>query len=501
MSKDSILIVEDEILVAKNLQNILVSQGYYVPFICDNGNDAIEKARELGPSLVLMDIMIKGKNDGIDTADYLYSRMNIPVVFLTAYGDENTLDRAKSAEPYGYLLKPISDGILYTTIEIAIQKHRLENKVRENEELLSIILKSMDTAIFVINKDMTVNFTNQAAVNLLSKKQNSVVGKHIKDLLNFMEMEKPLNIESLIKNARNKNEKFEFFTRIYLQMGDGSKIPVEGSIMPLWRDPASCILLILRDISSLKKIEAEMLRFEKLESLSILAGGIAHDFNNMLTVIIGKLAFCRQKDISRDELDAYLEESENACLKAKELTHQLMTFSKSGFLNIKSHNIKKMLLSVAFFIMHGSEINVEFKLPENLPNAAIDETQIEQVMQNIIINAREAMPKDGTLTISAEKINFNDELAESAIYGISSLKKGNYIKIIITDNGPGISESDLIRIFDPYFTTKPNGTGLGLSTSYNIIKNHGGIITVESEPGKGTSFTIYIPVSDGDIGN
>jgi hypothetical protein len=498
MPNDSIMIVEDEILVAKNLQNILISDGYDVPCICDNGQEAIEKARDLNPTLVLMDIMIKGKHDGIDTADYLFSRLNIPVVFLTAYGDKNTLERAKSAEPYGYLIKPISDGILKTTIQMAIQKHKLETKVRENEELLSIIFNCIDMAVLVINNDLTVKYSNPAAEVLLSNKQSSIRGKYINDLVTLLASEKPVDINELIKNAKNKNEKYDLLSEYYLTKKDHNKIAVDGSIIPLHNEAGKSggILLILRDISLNKKIESDILRFEKLESLSILAGGIAHDFNNMLTVLIGNLAFCRQKDLTPDELDKYLEESENACLRAKELTHQLMAFSKTGTLNIKTSSIKKILKSESSFIMHGSQINVEYKLPESLYMVDVDETQIEQVIQNILINAREAMFDGGTLTISAENISLKGESSLNSMFKMTPLKKGNYVKVTISDNGPGISKNNLKRIFDPYFTTKPNGTGLGLATAYNILKNHRGMITVESELGNGTSFTLYIPASE-----
>ncbi len=491
MQNESILIVEDEVLVAKNLQNILISHGFDVPFICDNGKDAIEKARELKPSIILMDIMLKGKMDGIDAAEYIYNRLNIPVVFLTAYGDENTLERAKSAEPYGYLLKPISDSILKTTIEMAIQKHRLEKKVRENEEWLSFILKNIDYAVLVIRSDLIVSFANPAAESLLSKEQEEIINKNIKDIFSLMESDKNVNIEDMIKKIRDKKEKFEFFSRYFLIYNDSNKIPIDGSAMPLWSDSGSFggIILMMRDINLQKKIENEMLRFEKLESLSMLAGGIAHDFNNMLTVIMGNLAQCRQKDINADELDNYLDESSNAILRAKELTHQLMSFSKVGTLSIKTHDIRKIIKSIASFIMHGSSINVNYKFPDNLDFVCIDETQIEQVLQNIIINAREAMSGDNTLSISAENYRYEDI--------DKPLQHGDYVKILIGDNGPGINEKDINRIFDPYFTTKPNGTGLGLSTAYTILKKHGGFITVDSEEGKGTTFTIYLPVSKG----
>ncbi len=489
MKSESIIIVEDEILVAKNIKEILITCGYNVLSICDNGQDAIEKARELKPSLILMDIMLKGKMDGIDAAEYVYDRLNIPVVFLTAFGDDSTLERAKSAEPYGFLLKPITDGVLKTTIDVAIQKHKLERKVRENEEWLSFILKNIDYAVLVISSDLDITFANPAAEVLLTKNHAEIINKNVKDIFRLMESDKDVKIEEMIKIIRNKNEKFDFLSRYYLITGPEVKIPIDGSAIPLWSDSGSFrgIILMMRNITLQKKIETEMLRFEKLESLSLLAGGIAHDFNNMLTVIMGNLAMCRQRDLTPDEIDNYLDESSNAILRAKELTHHLISFSKGGTLSLNTHDIRKIIKSITSFVMHGSGINVVYKFPDKLDFVCVDETQMEQVLQNIIINAREAMTDGNTLNISAENYNYSG--VELPIEG------GDYVKIMISDNGSGINEKDIKRIFDPYFTTKPNGTGLGLTTAYTILKNHGGFITVDSEVEKGTTFTLYLPVS------
>jgi PAS domain S-box-containing protein len=489
MQNDKLIIVEDEILIAKNIENILKDYGFDVVYICDNGKDAIEKARELKPALMLMDIMLKGKMDGVDAAEYVYNRLNIPVVFLTAFGDDITLNRAKIAEPYGFLLKPITDGVLKTTIEVAIQKHKLESKVRENEEWLSFILKNIDYAVLVIQSDLKVSFANPAALTLLNKSQEEIINKNVKDLFMLMENDKNIVFEEILGDIRDKNEKFEFLSRYYLICERENKIPVDGSAMPLWSNTGSFsgIILMMRDINIQKKMETENLRFEKIESLSLIAGGIAHDFNNMLTVIIGNLAQCRQKDLTPDEIDNYLDESSNAILRAKELTRQLMAFSKGGTLSLNTHDIRKIIKSIASFIMHGSGINLVYEFPEKLDNVSIDETQIEQVLQNVILNAREAMSDGSTLTISAENYNFNGA-------GIP-LNPGDYVKILIHDTGPGINDDDIKRIFDPYFTTKPNGTGLGLPTAYTILKNHGGFITVDSIVKKGTTFTIYLPVS------
>ncbi len=497
MPEATILIVEDEILFAKNLQNTLISQGYQAPFICDNGKDAIVKAEEINPTLVLMDIMLKGKMDGIDAAEYLYFRLNIPVIFITAFADEKTLNRSRIAEPYGYLLKPISERELQTTIEMAIQKHRLENKLKEKEEWLSFILGNIEDAVFVTNNKLEINYINQAAESLTGLTQKETIGLPIKDILILQEMDKIINLDKILNNVKNNNKKFEIMSEFSLIDKEHNKIPVNGSISPLWddRNLFMGILIVIRDITSQKKIENEVLKLEKLESLSLLAGGIAHDFNNMLTAVIGNLSLCRLNNIKKDELNSYLEESEKACLRAKELTQQLMTYAKGGTLNLKTHDIRNVIQSIVSFIIHGSNIKPVYEFTDDLKLVNIDLSQIEQVIQNLVINAREAMADGGILTIIAENIIINDEsLIKSPVENIP-LKNGNYVKIIFKDNGNGIADKNIKKIFDPYFTTKPNGTGLGLPTAFSLLKKHNGAISVESEIGKGTTFIIYLPAS------
>lgn len=240
------------------------------------------------------------------------------------------------------------------------------------------------------------------------------------------------------------------------------------------------------------RTEEELLKSRRLESIGILAGGIAHDFNNLLTAILGNISLAKVFVDRGEKVFTRLDEAEKASLRAKDLTQQLLTFSKGGAPIKRTASITELLIDSASFALSGSNVKCEFSLPDDLRPAEIDEGQISQVINNVIINADHAMTEGGLIRVQAQNVSIRpgDPLP---------LKEGDYVKIAITDQGTGISEEHLPKIFDPYFTTKPKGNGLGLTTSYSIVKRHEGLITVESTLGKGTTFYIYLPASERKI--
>jgi signal transduction histidine kinase/ActR/RegA family two-component response regulator len=256
-----------------------------------------------------------------------------------------------------------------------------------------------------------------------------------------------------------------------------------------WIDGRIVRLEIASDITESKKLVEERQQRHKLESVGILAGGIAHDFNNLLTAIMNNI-YLSKRHIDR-ESSAYsrLELAEKAIGRANDLTHQLLTFSKGGTPVKHSTSITEVIRESADFILRGSNVRSEYAMSDNLWPVEVDVGQISQVFQNLIINADQSMPEGGTIKIHAENavVHTDTELP---------LKEGKYVKITIHDQGRGISEEHLPNIFDPYFTTKEMGRGLGLTISFSIIKNHDGHISAESELGRGTTFIIYLPASE-----
>jgi len=250
---------------------------------------------------------------------------------------------------------------------------------------------------------------------------------------------------------------------------------------------------IVRDIIKRKEMQEEIVRAGKLESLGILAGGIAHDFNNLLYVVMGNINLA-ENDMKPDAKDAgFFKMAETALMKAKDLTTQLMTFSKGGAPFKKAGPISDMLRKTADIALSWSDVECEFFIQSDLCQVEFDKGQMRQALRNLIVNAAESMPGGGSLVVIAENIGMGSETSEQCL----PLLQGNYVRIIIRDKGIGISEENLTKIFDPYFSTKDMGTqkgmGLGLTMTWSVITRHGGRITVESEVGIGTTFAIYLP--------
>ena len=275
---------------------------------------------------------------------------------------------------------------------------------------------------------------------------------------------------------------------------DGTKMPVILNVFSEFGEDGNLIRTktIARDITDRKKIEEELLKVEKLESLGVLAGGIAHDFNNLLTAILGSISLAKMYAGSGNKVSERLSEAEKASLQARDLTQKLLTFSKGGFPVKKAASISELIRDSAGFVLSGSNVRCEYSTPGNLWPVDVDEGQISQVINNLIINADQAMQQGGIIQVSCENVVLNKA-------DLLPLKGGNYVKISIKDHGVGIPEKYIEKIFDPFFSTKLNGTGLGLSTVYSIIKRHNGYITVESKKEVGTTFYIYLPASRKDI--
>lgn len=241
------------------------------------------------------------------------------------------------------------------------------------------------------------------------------------------------------------------------------------------------------DITERRQAEREIGKASQLESLGLLAGGIAHDFNNVLTAVVGNL-FLLKAGLNPEDAGKAIAEAEQACLRAKGLTQQLLTFSRGGAPMKRVMPVDNLVRDTATFAVRGSAVALEVELAPNLWFVDIDEGQISQVLNNLLINAKQAMPNGGTIRVRADNLRVD---------GNSGLpvRAGDYVRLVLSDQGVGISAADIGKIFDPFFTTKAQGSGLGLATSYWILKRHQGYITVESQPGQGTTFTVYLPAA------
>jgi two-component system cell cycle sensor histidine kinase/response regulator CckA len=272
-----------------------------------------------------------------------------------------------------------------------------------------------------------------------------------------------------------------------LQTRDGRERLVAGRRTSIQDHESRTVgsVVVFSDVSEQEKVEQELLKVRKLESVGVLAGGIAHDFNNILAAILGNINLALMSTDKDDRRYNLLSRAEKASLRAKDLTHQLLTFSKGGEPVKKVTSISEIIEDSAEFVLRGSNSKCSYRIPRDLWPVEIDPGQISQVVQNITLNASQAMPEGGIIEITCA--NFDNRM------GVVPVPAERLLCLTIKDSGRGIAPEELDRIFDPYFTTKQEGSGLGLAITHSIINKHGGYITVDSVPGRGTAFAIYLP--------
>lgn len=360
-----------------------------------------------------------------------------------------------------------------------------EQRLREHAALLD----NTQDAIIVRDLDDRILFWNRAAEQLYGWSSREALGKTLTSLLPPESPEKADQaLRTLLLEGRWRGE-VEQATK------DGREITVESrcTIVRDERGRPKSILVVNSNISDRVKWEAERLKASKLESVGILAGGIAHDFNNILTAIIGNLSLAKLEAAPQDPLYMRLLRAEKAAVRAKDLTQQLLTFAKGGAPIKKAASIAAIVRDTVEFASRGAKSAVKITLPDNLWPAEVDQGQISQVIHNLIINANQAMSNGGTIYVTCENV-LNDP---NSVDGVASLAFGRYVRIEIKDEGKGIPQEDLPKIFDPYFSTKEGGTGLGLATTYSIVRKHQGQIFVESSLDAGTRFEIYLPANPG----
>jgi len=384
----------------------------------------------------------------------------------------------KKSKPIGYR------GIV---IDITARK-KAEEMLAAEKEQLSVTLRSISDGVITTDTSGTIVLINKVAENLTGWPQELSIGKPIGEIFHIVDDEKNKPYVIPIKEILRSDKVIEYNGNIKLISKDGKARDIIKRYAPIHdkENKTIGVVIVFQDITEKKKIEEELQKSQRLESVGILAGGIAHDFNNYLTAIIGNITICKMETDSNHIIYERLREAEKASSLAKNLTKQLLSLSRGGVLVKKTVSIQELIKNSAYFILSGSNVLCKISIVDDIWPVKIDEGQITQVINNLIINSSQAMPGGGIINIIAKNLTIEEN-------NPIPLNKGNYVKIYIKDDGTGISKEYLQKIFDPFFTTKKEGSGLGLSTSYTIIKKHDGLLTVNSEEGVGTTFFIYLP--------
>ena len=421
-------------------------------------------------------------------------RYRRPVILLTAYADARTLDRAKMSGPFGYILKPFDERELRTTIEMALYRHQMEMRLFESEERYRRLFEEDLSGDFITDADGAIVDCNAAFVALFGFSEAAeIIGSSLITLFP-REHQRRFMEEQIQSNGHVRLQEFE------IRRHDGSEATVLANIIANYdqKQQLEGIHGYLIDTSTIKSLEQQLRQAQKMEAIGRMAGGIAHDFNNLLTVILGYISLIGEKTEENEPIDNEIEGIRTATGRATRLTKQLLAFSRQQVLNPEVVNINSLLSDAEKMIRRL--INEELALtiyPEaTLPHIFVDPGQLEQVLLNLVVNARDAMERGGKLTIETRNIRLSANRGSL----LGEIPAGEYCLIEIADNGKGIPQSDLPLIFEPFFTTKSadKGTGLGLSTVYGIIKQSRGYIDVTSTEGIGTRFSLYFPPSEDD---
>ena len=393
-------------------------------------------------------------------------------------------DSSRFVESHGRSVVQNGRELRITAIRDITERKRMERALHESEEQFRTLCDAAPIGIFRADSRGNTNYCNPRWEEITGLPASEGTGK------GWLKSVHPDDLENLLKLISAPVTRDGILSHELRHLTPAGKtIWVRLLVSPV-HDPQGdiiCHVGTMEDITEIRQARQELLKNQKLESLGVLAGGIAHDFNNILTAVFGNISLARLQLDDPQALAQRLEDAENAIVRATDLTRQLLTFSRGGAPVKKIIKLDDLLRESANFVLHGSNVSCVFQLPDEIWAVEADAGQLSQVIHNLMLNAVQAMPDGGTVTIGVEQ-------------ACSPPDGERLVRISVADTGPGIAESNLLRIFDPYYTTKPQGNGLGLATCYSIIKRHGGKIRAASKPGEGSSFIISLPASEQQCG-
>jgi two-component system, cell cycle sensor histidine kinase and response regulator CckA len=496
-----VVIAEDESLIAEELRTRLQRMGLDVSCTVASAEDALDAVARTSPDLVLMDIQLKGRMDGIEAAGRIRQRFHVPVIYLTAHSDAATIARAKVTEPFGYLLKPFDERDLRVTIELALHKHEMEWRLRESEERLSTTLTSIADGVIATDAEGRITFLNPVAESLTGWSLDASKGEPVERVFRLVHAVSRQVPENPIRRAIQENRVVTLRDQMLIQTKGGADLPVEDSAAPIVNNGRVVgAVLVFRDVSerqraqeALRKSEDQLHKAQKLEAIGRLAGGVAHDVNNMMTVVLGYADLLLREVDARDPKREVLLEMRRAASRSADIARQLLAVGRRQVLQPIVAEISKLVDDICPLVAQllGPGIELRCEIESSDATVLLDTNQFDRVMVNLSLNAREAMPGGGVLTIASREMT----VGQDALPEAPEVPPGEYVVISVSDTGRGMDADTTSRLFEPFFTTKSFGeaVGLGLATVYGIVRQSGGHLSVVSEPGQGTTFSIYLP--------
>ena len=375
-------------------------------------------------------------------------------------------------------------------VSLALKRAEAERQQAEQAQLLAVTIESVADAVLVTDPKGRIRLANDVALGNLGRQSGDTIGQPIDAVLELRDRTGNNCVADLIQRALGQRHIEELPGDYAVTVAEGRTMAVSVSLAPL-RDAAQNIhgaVLCLRDLTERLRLAEEQLRASKLESLGQLAGGLAHDFNNLLAAMLGNVSLARQLGHAPKELDECLSQAEKAIWRARGLTQQLLTFSKGGAPVARPSDLRGLAREGAETAAHGTNVCVEADFPADLAVAEVDPGQLTQVFQNLALNSVQAMNGQGSITLTGRN-------APVGAAGRPASLRGDAVCLTLRDQGPGLSAAALEHLFEPYFTTRRGASGLGLATAYHIVRRHGGLLTLDSSPGEGAAFSVWLPAS------
>lgn len=376
-----------------------------------------------------------------------------------------------------------------------IVRKRFEDDLAAEKERLAVTLRSIGEGFITTNNEGNVVLLNAVAEGLIGWTQTQAVGKPLFDIFHLLHEKTRKRCTHALSRIVETGTSEDITYPAILVASDGRERLVECSTSPI-RDKGGRklgVVIVFRDVTEKMRVADEQKKAEKLESLGVVAGGIAHDFNNVLTMIVGNVTSVLKMPGIDGRIAEHLKQVQKATTRAEELAKQLLPFAKGGAPILQTVSIAQLIRDTVACTLQGSKTWCHSTFPDDLWPVEVDPGQISQVIHHLALNADQAMPAGGNMHIVAENIELQEDDPEIG------LRAGRWVRLSMKDEGIGIPHEYQQRIFDPYFTTKPKGAGLGLATAYRILKNHRTMIVVESEPGMGSAFTTFLPASERDL--
>ena len=493
----SVLVVEDEAVVARDLQRSLGDMGYDVIAAVTSGDEALRATSRRVPDVVLMDIRIAGDKDGIATASLLNARYQVPVIYMTAYADVETVTRAAQSGPYGYIVKPFTSREVRSAIEVACRKHDADRQLSRRERWYATMLRSIGDAVIACDCERKIEFMNPAAERLTGWRHADASGRAIDEVVRLYRGDAP-GLDATISEvlAQRRTEHVQPGSSQLIGRDGGSVHSVEDSITAIVHDGELLgAVLVLRDVTQQRQVQERAIVAERLASLGNLAAGIAHEVNNPLTFVIGNV-YCLERMLQRWENVLSANGETGELQNAREFVSDLRTGAERiqrivadmgvfgtcsvdppGLVDVRA-SMEWALRVTANAIRHRAQLSVEL---DEVPPVVARESELGQVFVNLLVNASQAIPEG--------------EAGQHSIRVSARVDTQGRATVAVRNTGAVIPPAVLPRIFDPFFSTKPpgQGTGLGLTICRRIVATLGGELTVESTPEHGTCFQVAFP--------